>query len=425
MPLVRVGICSVGAELLSGQIVDSNSPWLFERVGETGASVAVAVVVDDDRDAIVGTLRWIATQADVIVISGGLGPTSDDLTRYAVADFAGVAVERQESLVQHLEERYRRVGRTMTEDALRQADIPAGAVHHDPLGTAAGFSMTIPPRAEVDDGIRLHVLPGVPWEFKGSVEAVVIPELTAMAGGVAKVTRTAHIAGMGESAIAATLKPVTDRLIAARETPSDADSGIDIAFLARSDEVLVKVNAAGPSPDAARERASRVFDECLRLLADLVSSIDDRRVEDEVVDLLVELDRTVALVEGGTAGRVATHLTTSTEGMRRLAGGWLVPEAPSRLEHAVLAADAVRLRERLGREGERVDYVVVTAAVRAQGEDTPPTASWLVSGPDGTITHERQALSGRDTDTLLARGAAFALEGLRRALLRDRSSRDA
>lgn len=425
MPQVRVGVCSVGAELLSGQIMDSNAPWLFERVEETGAAAAVAVVVDDDRAAIVETLRWIAAQVDVIVISGGLGPTSDDLTRYAVADFAGVAVERREPLVQHLEERYRRVGRTMTDDALRQADIPAGAVHHDPLGTAAGFSMTVPPREGGGPGVRLHVLPGVPWEFKGSVEAVIIPELTAMAGGVARVTRTAHVAGMGESAIAATLRPVTDRLVAARETPSHAESGIGIAFLARSDEVLVKVSATGPSPDAARERASVVFDECLRLLADVVSSIDDRRVEDEVVDLLLELDRTVALVEGGTAGRVATLLTVPSAGAQHFAGGWLVPEASARLERAVLAEDAERLRDRLVREGTRVDYVVATAAVRSAGADDPPTASWLVSGPDGTVTHERQALSGRDTDILLARGAAFALEGLRRALLRERAVRDA
>lgn len=424
MPRVRVGVCSVGAELLSGQIVDSNSPWLFERVEETGASVAVAAVVDDDRDAIVETLRWVAAQVDVIVVSGGLGPTSDDLTRYAVADFAGVDVERREPLVQHLEERYRRVGRTMTEDALRQADIPAGAVHHDPLGTAAGFSMTVAP-GEGGDGVRLHVLPGVPWEFKGGVEAVVVPELTDMAGGVAKVTRTAHVAGMGESAIAATLRPVTDRLAAARTDASDVASGIGIAFLARSDEVLVKVSATGPSPHEARERASGVFDECLRLLGELVSSIDDRRVEDEVVDLLVELDRSVAVVEGGTAGRVATALSARDEGMRRLAGGRIVPDGPGRLEHAALAADAERLRERLDRDGAEVDYVVVTSAVRAQGDEAPPTASWLVSGPDGTVTHERQALSGRDTDVLLARGAAFALEGLRRALLRERSSRDA
>lgn len=423
---VRVGVCSVGAELLSGEIADTNAAWLLQRVEETGAAAAVTLMVGDALDEIMSALQWLSERADVIIVSGGLGPTSDDLTRYAVAAFAGVAVERREELVQHLDARYRSVGRPLTEDALRQAEIPEGAEHHAPLGTAAGFSMSV--EAPILEGditgcptrtVLLHVLPGVPWEFKGSVEAHVLPGLTAAAGGVAKVTRTAHIAGMGESSIATTLRPISDRIVAAQGSAADPEQGIGIAFLARSDEVLVKVAATGSSPTDARERASRVFDECLRSLGAAVTSIDDRRVEDEVVDLLVELDRSVATVEGVTAGRVAGLLTTPEDPDEHFRGGQLVPDRLDRLERTSLSADARRIIAETG-----ADYAVVTAGViepRLGTVDRPVgSIAWLISGPDGLIEFEERTIPALDREILRARTAAFAVEALRRILLLER-----
>lgn len=425
---VRVGVCSVGAELLSGEIADTNAAWLLQRIEETGAAAAVTLMVGDALDEIMSALLWLSERVDVIIVSGGLGPTSDDLTRYAVAEFAGVPVERREPLVQHLDTRYRSVGRPLTEDALRQAEIPVGAEHHEPLGTAAGFSMSVEVRvleglsARPSRTVRLHVLPGVPWEFKGSVEAHVLPELTAAAGGVAKVTRTAHIAGMGESSIATTLRPISDRIAAAQGSPADPEHGIGIAFLARSDEVLVKVAATGSSPTDARERASRIFDECLRSLGPAVTSIDDRRVEDEVVDLLVELDRSVATVEGVTAGRVAGLLTTPEDPDGHFRGGQLVPDRIDRLERTWLSEDARRIIAET-----RADYAVVTAGViepRAGTVDRPVgSVAWLISGPDGTIAFEERNIPAHDREILRARAAAFAVEALRRILLLERERR--
>jgi nicotinamide-nucleotide amidase len=205
--------------------------------------------------------------------------------------------------------------------------------------------------------------------------------------------------------------------------PTDPEHGIGIAFLARSDEVLVKVGATGSDPTAARERASKVFEECLRLLGAAVTSIDDRRVEDEVVDLLIELDRTVATAEGATAGRVAALLTTPADPEDHFLGGRLLAEQASRLDRESLLADAVDVHA-----GTDADYVVVTAGVvdpRIETTDRPVgTVGWLITGPGGRVEFEQRSIPARDRELLRARTAAFAVEALRRVLLEDRDGED-
>ena len=115
---MRVAICSIGAELLSGEIADSNATWMARRIAETGCPTAAVLAVGDDRAEIVRALEWLAGRADVIVVGGGLGPTSDDLTRDAVADFAGIGLQRRDELVTHLTEVYERLDRPIPPDAM-------------------------------------------------------------------------------------------------------------------------------------------------------------------------------------------------------------------------------------------------------------------------------------------------------------------
>jgi nicotinamide-nucleotide amidase len=425
---VRVTICSVGAELLTGHIVDTNAAWLAARVIESGATMASMMIVDDDHTQIVESLRWLADRADVLVVGGGLGPTADDLTRDAVAAFAGVGLERRAALTAHLDAVYERLDREMPTDALRQADIPATAEVHAPKGTAAGFSLDV---AHDDRVVRVHVLPGVPWEYKDLADRVVLPDLVARSGGRARITRTVHVAGMGESAIGAALRDLSDRLAGARNVPDDPDHGIELSYLANSDEVLVRVSATGDSPHHARDRAAPFVDLAVARLGEAVTSIDERRLEQEVVQLLESLGATVATAEGFTAGRVGTAIS-SVPGAAAVLRGGIVAYAPELLGWLLAvdppvtsAADAVtpavvEQMARAARDHCGADYAVATAGIVEEADATEErpvgTAVWAVALPDGTVHVEEHFIPAGNRDIIQARGGAFALESLRRQL---------
>lgn len=407
--MVRVGICSVGAELVSGDVADTNAVWLARQVREAGCDPVATVTVGDEHARIVATLHWLAAQCEVLVVGGGLGPTSDDLTRYAVADFAGVATERDPWLVEHLEQVYAKLQRAMPQDALRQADIPSGAEVYEPKGTAAGFGLAA-------GELQLHVLPGVPWEFRDVAERAVLPDLVRRAGGRARVTRTVHVAGMGESAVGAALRRVSNRLARARKDPADAEHGIELGFLAVSDEVLVKLTADGTSPGDARERLAAVVDEVTDLLGPAVTSVDERRLEDEIGRLLRAAGATVVTAETVTGGHVAAALSAAPDAAARHLGGFVAtgPEDLGRLAGVDIGAGrsagavAEQLAFEVGRRHD-ADYAVVVCG-------TAGDAVWAVAGPDGSTELERRHVPAVDASTFRRRAAAFALESLRRRL---------
>jgi nicotinamide-nucleotide amidase len=396
---VRVAICSVGAELLAGEIADTNASWMAGRVLETGCRTTAVVVVGDDRDEIVRGLRWLADRADVILVGGGLGPTSDDLTRYAVADFAGVDLERRDALVAHLTAVYARLDRTMPPDALRQADIPVGAEVHDPLGSAAGFVVDA---AREGRTVRIHALPGVPWEYRGIADRDVLPDLVRRSDGVARMTRTLHVAGAGESWIDNALRELTNRLAAADD--------VELGYRAKSDEVQVRITATGPTPATARDRAAAVLEEAAERLGDRVTSVDGRQLESLVVDLLRAGGHSIAVAETFTAGRIAAALSTPPGALEILRGGLVLGGTGATASAADLATG---VRQRYDAD---IGLAVTGAAPGDAGTaDEPGTFAWAIVGPGETVRGERTHIVG-DRAIVQVRGAAFALEALRRHL---------
>lgn len=425
---MKVGICSVGAELLSGEVTDTNAAWLAQRIHESGCQVAATLIIGDDRQRLLDAFAWLGERCDVLVVGGGLGPTADDLTRYAVAEFAGVELERRTELTDHLDAVYERLERDMPEDALRQADIPVGAEVHPPDGTAAGFSLET---EHAGAPLRIHVLPGVPWEYRGLAERAVLPELVERSGGVARITRVLHIAGLGESGVGEALRDISDRLEAAKARPDDPEHGLELAYLANAGEVLVKVIASGESPQAARDRAAPIVEEAASRLGDAVTSIDERKLEDEVARLLTDLGVTVATAESFTAGRIAASLSSVPGAETYLRGGLVTytaetleglldvdagqPEGGGVVSEPIVAAMARAARQRCG-----ADVAVATVGVTDGEEgDEPPvgTAMWAIALPDGSVDVEERYIPAADRDIIQVRGAAFALESLRRHLV--------
>ena len=289
-PGLQVEILSTGDELLTGQVVDTNSTWLMDRLWDLGVLVRRKTLVGDDRQDLAAALRETTSRADLVVTSGGMGPTEDDLTSETVAAVMGVPLELHEPSLRFIEERFRRFGRAMTPNNEKQARFPRGAeVIPNRFGTAPGFAARIG-RGEV------VCLPGVPAEFKGLCEEWVLPRVAARLGDV-PAARVVKLFGEAESHADHAMRPVMD-------DPANRD--VRFGFRAHWPEVHVKWMV--PGPDAAA-RADRILDRVRDLFGEAVWGEGKDELPELVVARLQARGERVAAAESCTGGLFAALLT--------------------------------------------------------------------------------------------------------------------
>lgn len=411
-PRLRGAIVSVGTEVLGGDQVDTNAAWLSRRLRELGVVPRLTLAVSDDLDELVDGLQTALARADVVVVGGGLGPTSDDRTRAAVARVAGVDLERRDGLVAAIEAVWSGFGRTMPPSNLVQAEVPMGARAMAPVGTAPGFSLAV---GDVD----LHALPGVPWELRELFDRDVADAVLTRSGGRVLVTRTVHVAGLGESDVA-------ERLHAVEQSATAA--GVDVAYLATRGGIMVKFAVEGRDRDAVREASERWVRATADVLGASVVGIDDQGLEMAVVRAMAAAGRTVAVAESATGGLVLERLTTVPGASAVVRGGLVVYATDTKatvagIDDDLLAAHppvsepvtealAVAVRDRFG-----ADIGVATTAVAGpDGQDGVPvgTAVWAVADADGSAVWSRH-LTG-DRQAVRDRLASAAIDAVRRRL---------
>ena len=216
---MRAEIVAVGTELLLGQIANTNARWMSESLASIGVDVLHHQAVGDNLERILETIRLALSRADVVIVTGGLGPTQDDITRDALGVLLGAHMVRHPELEEMLREKFRSFGRRdMPESNLRQADVPEGARYIKPdRGTAPGLA------AELPGGARIYAVPGVPEEMVEMMEGTILPELASASGSGVVRSRVLRCAGIGESALAERV----DDLFSGSANPT-------IAFLASS-----------------------------------------------------------------------------------------------------------------------------------------------------------------------------------------------
>jgi nicotinamide-nucleotide amidase len=292
---VRAEIVAVGTELLLGQIANTNARWMSESLAAIGADVLHHQAVGDNQERIVEALRLASSRADVVIVTGGLGPTQDDITRDAFGDLLGAGMVRHPELEEMLRDKFRSFGRReMPESNLRQADVPEGATYIRPeRGTAPGLA------AELPGGVRVYAVPGVPEEMVEMMEAAILPELASAAGSGVVRSRVLRCAGIGESALAERV----DDLFLGSANPT-------IAFLASSGEVKVRITAKATTVKEADALIEPVAEEVRRRLGDEVFTSEDESLEEAVVRLLRDADKRLACAESITGGGVGARVTS-------------------------------------------------------------------------------------------------------------------
>jgi nicotinamide-nucleotide amidase len=316
---VIVEVVAVGTELLLGQIVNTNAAVIGAALAGAGHDAHFQQVVGDNQARLEQAITLAMSRADAVIITGGIGPTQDDLTREALAAATGRSMAFDEGYADRLEKWWASRGREMPRSNLRQAEYPQGAELLDnPKGTAPGLQLD-------HQGTRVFCVPGVPEEMEYLLTKEVLPRLSVASGGPSVVmSRILRSWGRSESDIADLL----DDLYRASTNPS-------IAFLASAGEIKVRITAKASGEAEARALITPIEDEIRGRFGETVFGVDDETIERVVIGLLADRDLTIGTAESMTGGLVAAALTS-------------IPGASAVMRGALVAYDHELKRSLLG-----------------------------------------------------------------------------
>ena len=366
----KAEILSIGSELTSGRNLDTNSQWLSLRLGEAGIPVGWHTTVADDFDDNVEALRVAARRATLVIATGGLGPTQDDLTREVLARLGGVELVIDEAVLAHIQSLFARRGRAMPERNRVQAYRPAGSeVLANPLGTAPGVWMRLGQSV-------IAALPGVPSEMHAMYLQEVLPRLRGLGlAGAVRVQRKINTFGAGESAVEQKLMDLTRR----GHEP-------EVGITASDATISLRIFASGADEEAARRVAAPVERTIRERLGDLVFGVDDEELQDAVLALLGARRQSLATAEGVTGGLLAGRLAGRPGASAWFRGG--VVAYDNRLKVELLGVPQRLLDEHGAVSGSVAEAMAAGCRVRLGTDLAVSTVG--VAGPGGA-TEERPA----------------------------------
>ena len=360
-------VMSIGDELVSGQRLDTNSQWLSHCLGDLGIDVRFHSSVGDDLSDQVAALKIAIERSDIVVMTGGLGPTADDLTRQAIAQAAGVELEFSIAEFKKIEHLFRRSGRAMPASNQTQAWFPCGSqIIPNPEGTAPGINLSVQ-RANPSP-CRVFALPGVPAEMKQMWLATVLPELIKFAQTDSTYHHySLHCFGAGESTIESMLPNLVQR-------GRDPQVGIT----ASAATITLRVSTREKTKAACQEKMRPTIDLIRNCLGDLIFGENDQSLADVVMDLLRRQNLTVAIADCGLNGEVASQFSVSRgilKGQQVLAAD----QNPHKTNIAELA-ESIR-REFDAAIGIAIGYINADESVVALGKSEFEMA---IAGSDGS-----------------------------------------
>ena len=376
----KASIVSIGNELLSGQTVDTNAAYLSDRLLSINIPVVSVYTIGDDKDAIIRAFNLACSDADVVIATGGLGPTDDDLTRQAFAEFLGVELQFQDQLLQKIRDFFVCRNLQMPDKNKIQAYIPAGAeAIANNLGTAPGIIASLDSRFPILDSrpassiqyqaSRLLIaLPGVPSEMKQMFEESVIPKLQRFASEQAVVVRKLKCFGAGESAITEMLGDMMQR---GRSPLINCTVGYGV--------VTLHIIAAAKDNDKARQMAENDEKSLRKVLGKLVYGTGEQTLAEVVGEKLARTNKTLAVAESCTGGVLAKLLTDIPGASRYFTYGWVAYSSRAKVSELGVPADLI---DKYGAVSEQVARAMAEGARRKAGTDFA-IAITGIAGPSG------------------------------------------
>ncbi|MEX0783880.1 MAG: competence/damage-inducible protein A [Dehalococcoidia bacterium] len=409
---MKAEIIAIGTEILLGEIVDTNSAWIAQRLPELGIDLNYNSVVGDNRGRIDETLRRAWERSDLIITTGGLGPTVDDMTREGIAALLGEEPRVDPDLEAYLRSFFASRNFPMPESNIKQAWlIPSGRAIPNPRGTAPGWWVE-------RDGRIIVSMPGVPTEMERMWQNEVAPELERLSDGQVLVTRTIKTVGIGEGSVDEMARPLYN-------TP-----GVGIGTYARADGVHLRIGAKAPSREEAWHLILPVEQELERIFGLAIWGKDEETLEGSIGDMLQERNQTLSSMESCTGGLFASVVTDVPGAAQFFKGGVVTYWTDMKMDegvdprviddYGVISPETALAMAKTVRERLKTDYglgITGVAGPDPQEGKAPGTVHVGVAGPDGEGTISMSMNQGRQA--VKRRAVTTALLLVRRALMGD------
>jgi nicotinamide-nucleotide amidase len=417
-----VELINTGSELMLGRVLNTHQQWLCRQLADLGYVVSRQVAVPDTGSDIEQAVREALGRADLVIATGGLGPTSDDVTRDLVAQLLGKALREDAAVLAHIRSFFESRKRSMPERTKVQALIPEGAmVLHNPHGTAPGLAMEVRPNPfrAGNQASWLIMLPGPPRELRPMFTDTVAPLLQRVLPlADSFVCRTLRTTGVGESVVEEKIGGPMKRWV---------EAGLDLGYCARPGQVDVRLAARGRDAERQVREAEATVRE---LLGPHIYGVEDEDLEMVIVRLLTERKATLALAESCTGGCIANRITNVPGASAVLLAGlvtysnaakqkFLAVHAETLDRHGAVSKPVAREMVEGARQQAQVDYALAVTGIAGPSGGTAdkPVGTVFIglAGPSGTVV-QRQ-FNPYDRDTFKQVTAQQALDLLRRAIL--------
>ena len=411
---MNVTIITIGDEILIGQIIDSNSAWMATQLNLQGLKVKRILSISDDLGEIVKNIGLALEESDVLLLTGGLGPTKDDITKQAIAEFLGVDMYFDEPTYAWIKYIFEKFGRTVRESHKEQCYMPNGVnILANKKGTAPGMWFELGEKVMVS-------MPGVPWEMKYLMEFEVLPKLGAQFPGIPIIHQTILTVGEGESTIAERISPVVDQF----------PENIKVAYLPNLGRVRIRLSATGDDKKNLQHLVEDKVKSIVDVIPELVFGFDKDILEQKIGEQLIKAGKTLGTAESCTGGYIG-HLITKVSGSSAYYKGSIIAYANEikqnqlnvntvTLEkHGAVSEETVKEMVNGALNALKVDIAVATSGIAGPtgGTDKKPVGTiWLAIGDKDRVKTEKLQL-GKDRIKNIEYTAVTALNMIRKFLL--------
>lgn len=414
---MQAEIITIGDEILIGQILDSNSKWIATELNKIGVSVYQITSIQDDRLHILKAIKEAQANADIVIITGGLGPTKDDITKLTLTEYFHDTLVLNDEIALHIEQMFAKINYPFTEVNRNQALVPSTCIPlKNDFGTAPGMWFCKKNKVVVS-------LPGVPFEMIGLMSQSVLPKLQATYNLPFILHKTIITYGMGESMLAEKIE----------DWETNLPSFIKLAYLPSFGSVRLRLSAKGATKEMLAEGISTEMEKLAKLIPDIIVGFDENETIESVIgQLLTEKKQTMAVAESCTGGNIAKIITSVAGASKYFVGGIvaytkmikikeLLVDEKIIAKNTVVSAQVAEAMAKGIQQKYHTDYAIATTGNAGPTvDDTDKTVGTVfIAIATPTTIFSEEFFFGKPREKVIGRASNKALELLRKEILKN------